>query len=307
MPMTKDFYETLQVSRNATQEQIQSAFRKLARKYHPDVNQGDKEAEERFKQVSGAHAVLSDPEKRKLYDRYGEHWQQAAAGGATAAAGPEGFGGFDFGGAPGGTTYQRVEFDPEDLRDVFRHAGAGNANGSASFADLFGSMFNRQDGGGPQGVPMTDQEVDLSVSFHEAFTGTHRRIETNGRTLELAVPAGVADGTVLRAPGLRARVRIRPDSTFQREGKDLRVEVAVPLATALLGGEVEVPTPKGSRIKLTVPPETQNGTRLRVRGLGMPDPKTKTPGDLFTVVVVRLPLPLDERTRKLAEALPTET
>jgi curved DNA-binding protein len=168
-------------------------------------------------------------------------------------------------------------------------------------------MFGRQGATQGPGTPAPEQEVDLSISFHEAYAGTHRRIQVGGRTLELTVPAGVADGTVLRAPGARARVRIRPDSTFHREGKNLRVLVPVPLRTALLGGEVDVPTPKGGRIKLTVPPETQNGTRLRLRGLGMPEPKVATPGDLFAEVQVKLPLPLDERTRSFAEALPPES
>ncbi|MGH7922829.1 MAG: DnaJ C-terminal domain-containing protein [Candidatus Dormibacteraceae bacterium] len=301
MPATKDFYETLGVPRDASQKDIQSAFRRLARQYHPDVRPGDKEAEEMFKQVSQAHAVLSDPDKRKLYDRYGDQWQQAGAAGAPAES--------PFGG-PGGTAYQQVDFDPEDLRDVFRNFGVGKAGGSASFADLFGTMFNRPGAAstGPGPASSLDQEVDLSISFHEAYVGTHRRVQTlDGRSLELAVPAGVADGTILRAPGVRARVRIRSDQVFQREGRDLRVVVQVPLATALLGGEVDVPTPKGTRVQLRIPRDTQNGKRLRLRGLGMPEPKADTSGDLIAEVDVRLPVPLDERGRRFAEALRGES
>ena len=293
MPATKDFYETLGVSRNATQKDIQSAFRRLARQYHPDVRPGDKDAEEMFKQVSQANAVLSDPEKRKLYDRYGDQWQQAGAAGAPA-------------GGPSGATYQSVEFDPEDLRDVFRNFNVGQAGGgSASFADLFGNMFNRNGGRTADGpAPSLDQEVDLSISFHESYVGTHRRVQTlDGRSLELTVPPGVADGTLLRAPGVRARVRIRPDGVFQREGHDLRVVVPVPLATALLGGEVDVPTPKGTHVQLRVPRDTQNGKRLRLRGLGMPGAKGAAAGDLIAEVDVRLPVPLDDRTRRFAETL----
>lgn len=295
MPATKDFYETLGVSRTATQKEIQSAFRRLARQYHPDVRPGDKEAEEMFKRVSQAHAVLADPEKRKLYDRYGEQWQQAGAAGAPTG-GP--------GAGPSATTYQTVDFDPEDLRDVFRNFNVGQAGGSASFADLFGSMFNRNPGGGAGTAHTLEQDVDLSISFHESYAGTHRRVQApDGRSLELTVPPGVADGTVLRAPGVRAHVRIRPDQQFQREGRDVRVVVPVPLATALLGGEVDVPTPKGTHVQLRIPRETQNGKRLRLRGLGMPAARGATAGDLIAEVDVRLPIPLDERTRRFAESL----
>ncbi|MBO0746625.1 MAG: J domain-containing protein, partial [Candidatus Dormibacteraeota bacterium] len=249
-----------------------------------------------FKRVSQAHAVLADPEKRKLYDRYGEQWQQAGAAGAPAG-GPSG----------GNYQYQTVDFDPEDLRDVFRNFNVGQAGGSTSFADLFGNMFHRNSAStaGSAGTAHTfDQEVDLSISFHESYVGTHRRVQApDGRSLELTVPPGVADGTVLRAPGVRARVRIRPDQQFLREGRDVRVVVPVPLATALLGGEVDVPTPKGTRVQLRIPRETQNGKRLRLRGLGMPAAKGSTAGDLIAEVDVRLPIPLDERTRRFAETL----
>ncbi|MBO0703305.1 MAG: DnaJ domain-containing protein [Candidatus Dormibacteraeota bacterium] len=299
MPATKDYYETLGLPRNASQKDIQSAFRRLARQYHPDVRPGDKEAEEMFKRVSQAHAVLADPEKRQLYDRYGEQWQQAGAAGAPTG-GPTGAG--------TGTTYQRVDFDPEDLRDVFRNFNVGQAGGSASFADLFGNMFNRDGGRTARTAHTLDQEVDLSISFHESYAGTHRRVQTpDGRSLELTVPPGVADGTILRAPGIRARVRIRPDQVFQREGRDLRVVVPVPLATALLGGEVDVPTPKGTHVQLRIPRETQNGKRLRLRGLGMPAGKEGAAGDLIAEVDVRLPIPLDDRTRRFAETLLQET
>src|SRR6202022_508130 len=128
----------------------------------------------------------------------------------------------------------------------------------------------------------------------------------DGRRIEVNVPAGITDGPVLRVPGLRARVRVRPDPQFALEGRDVRVAVNVPLKTAFLGGEVDVPTLKGGRVKLNVPAETQNGTRLRLRGLGMPDPKGGKPGDLYAEVRVRLPLPMDDRTRAWAKQIPPE-
>jgi DnaJ-class molecular chaperone len=282
---TKDYYETLGVERNASQKDIQTAFRQLARKYHPDVNPGDKQAEQRFKEISEAHDVLSDPEKRKRYDQLGPQWQTAGAG-PTAHGDPS-------------VRYQTVEVDPEELRNVFR--GFGDNGGS--FSDLFGSVFGR---GRTRATPAdAGEEQELQISLREAYLGTHRRMNLpDGRRVEITVPAGVADGTVLRVPGTRARVRVAPDREFERDGKDLRVVVPVPLASAFLGGEIEVPVVKGGRVKLNVPPETQNGTRLRLRGLGMPDPRGGEPGDLYAEVKVRLPLPMDEQTRRLAEGLP---
>jgi curved DNA-binding protein len=291
MAMTTDYYDVLGVSRGASQKEIQSAFRKLARKLHPDVNPGDKHAEQRFKEVSQAHDVLSDPEKRKLYDRFGRDWQAAAAAGVDPAAAGRG---------PRGqrTGYQTI--DPQEFENLF---GSGRGEGAGGgLGDMFGSIF----GGRGAGARNRDLDIEgtVEVTLQEAYSGTARQMElAGGRRIELKVPAGVQDGTVLRAPGLRARVRVSTDPTFERDGKDLRVVVPVPLRTALLGGEVDVPTLKGSRVKLDLRPETQNGIRLRLRGLGMPDPKGGKPGDLYAEIRVRLPLPMDERTRRWAEGI----
>jgi DnaJ-class molecular chaperone len=290
MPKTKDYYELLGVSRGASQKEIQSAFRKLARRLHPDVNPGDKDAERRFKEASEANDVLSDPEKRKLYDRFGRDWQAYAAAGASPEEGP-------FRTRTGGARRGQTN-DPETLEDLLRGTGGDVRSG---FGDLFSSIFG---GRGAGAQPTVDVEGTIEVTLAEAFRGTTRQVSMpDGRRLEVKVPAGVAEGTVLRVPGLRARVQLVPDELFVREGKNLRVPVNVPLATAFLGGEVDVPTLKGTRVKLHVPPETQNGTRLRLRGLGMPDPKGGPPGDLYAEVNIRLPLPMDERTRRWAEGL----
>jgi curved DNA-binding protein len=301
MPKLKDYYELLGVSRGASQKEVSNAFRKLARKFHPDVNPGDKEAEERFKELSNAHGVLSDPEKRKFYDRFGNDWQAAMAGGVS----PDGPGP----GArpPRGSRGGRVSYETVDAQEFERMFG-----GAAGFSDLFSGIFSGGGGtakGGASSRPFDTGPIDVEgtveISLQEAFKGCSRQVEMpDGRRIEVNVPAGITDGTVLRVPGLRARVRVRPDPQFALEGRDVRVAVNVPLKTALLGGEVDVPTLKGGRVKLNVPAETQNGTRMRLRGLGMPNPKGGKPGDLHAEVRVRLPLPMDDKTRRLAEDLP---
>lgn len=288
--MTKDYYDALGVSRKASQKEIQSAFRKLARQLHPDVNPGDTESERRFKEVSEAHGVLSDPEKRKLYDRFGPDWQAAAAAGVDPDA------------ARAGARGSRVRYEPADVKD-FEDLLRGARTDGGGFGDIFGSIFGGR-GAGPRRGEL-DVEGIVEVSLREAYLGTTRQVQlADGRRIEVTIPAGVQDGTVLRVPGLRARVQVAADPRFEREGNDLRVAVSVPLRTALLGGEVDVPTLKGSRVTLSVPAETQNGTRLRLRGLGMPDQRGGQPGDLYAEVRVRLPLPLDDRTRGWAEQTP---
>jgi len=304
MPKLRDYYEILGVSRTASQKEISSAFRKLARKFHPDVNSGDKQAEERFKELSNAHEVLSDPEKRKFYDRFGDDWQGARAAGVSPDGPGPGAGGRWPPGGPGGGRVRYETIDQEEFERMFGDA--------AGFSDLFGSIFTGGQGsraGGATGRPFDtspmEAETTVEISLKEAFAGTSKQVTMpNGRRIEVNVPPGVTDGTVLRVPGLRARVRVRPDPLFMLEGKDVRVVVSVPLKTAILGGEVDVPTLKGGRVKLNIPAETQNGTRLRLRGLGMPDARGGTPGDLYAEVRVRLPLPMDDRARRWAEELP---
>jgi curved DNA-binding protein len=150
-----------------------------------------------------------------------------------------------------------------------------------------------------------DVETPITVSLAEIYRGTSRTVELpGGRRVEVKVPAGVKEGTLLRVPGLRARVQIAPDPVFTREGKDVRVIVPVPLHVGLRGGEVAAPTLKGGQVHFKVPPETQNGTKIRLRGLGLPDPKGGTPGDLYAEVRVQLPVPMDEATRKWAAEQP---
>jgi DnaJ-class molecular chaperone len=294
VPKTRDYYDVLGVARNATKKEIQAAFRKLARECHPDAKPGDKEAEKRFKEISQAHTVLADTEKRKLYDAFGNDWQAARAAGAKPGQAPFG------GGFGNGARVEYRDLDPEELNRIFGGQAAGER-----FGDIFGSIFGSARGGRAAAPRSMDAEAVVRVTLAEAYAGAARQVELpDGRRLEVKVPAGVAAGTILRVPGLRARVEVAPDATFRREGKDLHVQVPVALRTLLLGGEVEVPTLKGTRVTLTVKPDTQNGTRLRLRGLGMPDPGKGATGDLFAEVKARLPVPMDQSTRRWAEEMP---
>ncbi|GAC1685004.1 MAG: DnaJ C-terminal domain-containing protein [Candidatus Dormibacteraceae bacterium] len=292
MPKAKDYYEVLGVPRTATQKEISSAFRKLARKHHPDLNAGDKQAEARFKEVSEAHDVLHDLKKRRLYDQFGPDWSAAQAAGAQP--GQRGGGGGV--GPEAGPSAQYRTVTPEEMEDLF-----GNEGG---FGDIFGSIFGSNRGARSRQQAM-DVEAPITVSLPEVYRGTSRTVELpGGRRVEVKVPAGVKEGTVLRVPGLRARVQIAPDPVFTRESKDLYVTVPVPLHVALQGGEVAAPSLKGGQVQFKVAPETQNGTKIRLRGLGLPDPKGGPPGDLYAEVRVQLPVPMDERTRKWAAEQP---
>jgi DnaJ-class molecular chaperone len=308
----RDYYEVLGVPRTASEKEIKSAFRKLARQHHPDVNPNDPQATERFKEINEAHEVLGDPEKRKKYDQLGADWRQYDAW--QEAGRPEG--------APFGQQGSRVQYqtvDPEDLEDLF---------GSESpFSDFFQDVYGRQAGArtgrrradlGP--MSGEDVEAETTVSLEEAYRGTTRTVELQTpqgpRRVEVTIPPGIRDGGRVRVSGqgtpgynggppgdLYIRVRVRPHPTFRREGDDLYVRVPVPLDVALLGGEAMVPTLRGTPVSLRVPPETQNGRRLRLRSLGMPHLRGEGAGDLFAEVDVRLPIPLTPEARALAEKL----
>ena len=291
MPKVKDYYEVLGVPRTASQKEISAAFRKLARKHHPDLNAGDKQAEARFKEVSEAHDVLHDPKRRRLYDQFGPDWASAQAAGAQPGT-RSGTGGF---GRDAGPSAQYRTVSPEEMEDLFGSEGG--------FGDIFGSIFGANRGRSRQQA--IDVEAPITVSLAEIYRGTSRTVELpGGRRVEVKVPAGVKEGTVLRVPGLRATVQVAPDPVFRREGKDLYVMVPVPLHVALQGGEVAAPSLKGGQVQFKVSAETQNGTKIRLRGLGLPDPKGGAPGDLYVEVRVQLPVPMDERTRKWAAEQP---
>ena len=314
----KDYYKTLGVSRDADEKAIRQAYRKLARQYHPDVNPGDQAAEEKFKEINEANEVLSDPEKRKKYDEMFDYYQRYGQwpGADGQAAGAGGFGGF------GNGNYRYYTVDPEDLEDLF--------GGSSPFSDFFETYFHS--GFGSEGGLVSryatrssrarvgqDVESDVEVTLAEAYQGATRTFEVadpdgSTRRLEVKIPAGVDEGARIRVSGqglqgtegrgnLYLRVHIVPDSRFSREGTTLHTTIEVPLAIAMLGGEVQVPTPDGRRLLLRVPEGTDNGKSFRLRGQGMPrlgQPDRR--GDLYAEVKVVLPTHLTPEQRELFAA-----
>ncbi|NDY71315.1 J domain-containing protein [Desulfobacter hydrogenophilus] len=299
----KDYYSLLGLDRKASQEEIKKAFRKLARKYHPDVNGGDKMASKKFQEINEAHEVLSDPEKRQKYDRLGSQWQQYQ----QAGGGPEDFNWGEWQSSPDqGHTYRKVS--PEEFGELFGAEG-GYSN---FFENLFGRAARQQasDGAGDQQFyyearprPGRDSEHALQVTLDEAFHGTKRVFEwEDGRKIDAKIPRGVKTGSRVRIKGqggpgigggkpgdLYLIIEVLPDKRFQRDNDDLKTTVPVDLFTILLGGKLSV-SGIDRTVKLDIPPETRNGRIFRLRGLGMP--KMKHPdqrGDLYVTVEAALP------------------
>ncbi|RMG87628.1 MAG: J domain-containing protein [Chloroflexi bacterium] len=290
--MARDYYDVLGVSRNATDDEIKRAYRKLAKKYHPDTNPDNPEAEARFKEVNEAYEVLRDPEKRAQYDRFGPQWQQwARSGGAAGGGGPHVYTDVDFG----------------DFSDIFESIFRGfGGRGGASRVDPRAAM--RRDG--------RDIEQPISITLREAYEGTQRIVTKDGRRLNVNIPAGADSGTKVRLSGegepgmnggragdLYLVVDVLPDNQFERRGDDLYTDIYVDAFTAMLGGEVEVPT-LGRPVKLKVPPGTQSGKKFRLAGKGMPIMRKKGQfGDLYARVLITVPQKLTPEQRRLVEQL----
>lgn len=292
----KDYYKTLGVERNASPDEIKKAYRKLALQFHPDRNPNNKAAEDKFKEANEAYQVLSDPEKRGHYDELGSAYSQWQNRG--------GQGGFDWGqwasnGAPGGV---RVEYSG-DMDDLFGQMGG--------FSDFFQQIFG---GGTAQGtrrraVRQPAYEQPVTISLEEAFKGGERLMQLDGRRIEVKIPAGAQTGTRVRMAGIGPQesdvylaINVADDPRFERDGDDLRTEVETDLYTAVLGGEVQVPTLEG-KLVLKIPAGTQPGQSFRLKGKGMPGLKSKERGDLFAKIKVRIPKELSAEERKLFERL----
>jgi curved DNA-binding protein len=305
--MARDYYDVLGVSRDAGPDELQQAFRRLARQNHPDVNH-DPGAEERFKEVNEAYSVLSDPDQRKKYDRFGEDfrkipddWEQRVGAGA---------GGFR--GGPGGGRQARWTTGGGDGAEYVDLGGG--FGGGVDLEDLFGGMFGGRSRGRSGPVAGADQEAELPLTVEEAYRGGRRQITLNGpdgpRTYTVTIPPGATDGRRIRLAGEGGRgmgdgpagdlyliVRLQPHPVFRVEGKDITVPLRVAPWEAALGATVPVPTPDGDT-KVTVPPGSSTGRRLRLRGEGMPDPRGR-PGDLYADIRVMVPPDPTDREREL--------
>lgn len=296
----RDYYATLGVPKTASAKEIKQAYRRLARKHHPDVNPGDRAAETTFKEVNEAYEVLGNPETRKKYDELGANWRQyeQAPPGSTPWGAP--------GGAPGGG-YRTMT--PEEMEQMF--------GGGSPFSDFFNTFFGGQAGpGGPRqrrtggrGRRAPEVEYEVALDLAAALGG---RVETltietpdgGSRRIEVRIPAGITDGTRLKAHDVFLRVKLLPHPRFERQGRDLTTPLVVPVTTAVLGGTADVPTLSGSRLTVKVPPGTQSGQRLRLKGHGLPAPGAPDDrGDLFAKIEVRVPTTLSAEARTHYEAL----
>ncbi len=305
----KDYYKILEVPRSADGKEVKKAFRRLARKHHPDANKGDPAAEEKFKEINEAYEVLSDPEKRRMYDKFGSEWASYQRAGGR----PEDFDWSRWAGtSPGGGRVGGVQYgDFDDLQGLF---GGGFSD---FFQQLFGAGSSNPFGGGRSGHARPRQgqnyEQPVTITLQEAYQGAKRILQLPGRRLEVKIPQGATTGTRMRIAGagttgvsggtaqdLYLVVEVQPDVRFERRGDDLHIEVAVDLYVALLGGEVAVPTLSGRSVMLRIPPETQNGEVFRLRGKGMPHlGNVKQHGDLYAKVQVQLPQHLTEKELQL--------
>lgn len=299
----KDYYKTLGVSRSASDEEIKKAYRKLAMKYHPDRNPGNKEAEDKFKDINEANEVLSDSKKRARYDQLGESYNQWQQGGGSANN-------FNWDDWMGQTQGGGVRVDVNDIGDMF---GGG-------FSDFFSAIF----GGAPAGygsstrrtqsrrmpTQPTNYQQNIQINFQEAYQGATRLLQIDNRRIEVKIPAGAKSGTKVRVAGVGPNnadvylvVDVANDSRFERKGDDLQVEFQVDLYTAVLGGEVKVPTPKGD-VLLNIPAGTQPGRTFRLSGRGMPKMRNANQfGDLFAQAKIQLPSKLNSKQKELFEQL----
>lgn len=304
----KDYYAVLGVNRTASADEIKQSFRKLARKYHPDVNPNDKTAEAKFKEVSEAYEVLSDADKRKKYDQYGQYWQQASrAGAGTPYSSPGDMGGFDF------SNYGSFDEFINELLGRFATPGGGGARSYPYGAP----------GGGPGGPGFGyetapnqsfDQEASIRLTFSEAFHGAQKRLRIGNDSVEVRIPPGAKQGSKIRLKGkgpinpytkqpadIYLVVQLEGHSFFSLEGDSLMAEVPITPDEAVLGGKIDVPTPDGS-VTMNLPGGTRSGQTLRLRGKGWPRPKGDR-GDLLIKVLITPPTSLSEAERQLYEKI----
>ncbi|UPK72539.1 DnaJ C-terminal domain-containing protein [Chitinophaga filiformis] len=301
-----DYYKVLGVDKKASQDDIKKAYRKLARKHHPDMNPNDKEAHIKFQQINEANEVLSDPEKRKKYDAYGEHWQHADQYEKARQQQGAGFGGQQGYGGFGGQDFGGQGFGGQDFGDF----------SEGQFSDFFESLFGNRTGGSRRKFRGQDYNAELHISLRDAYTTHQHTLSVNDKQLRITIPAGIANGQVIKlkghgAPGgnggpngdLYITFVIAEDPVFKRVDNDLYMNVELDLYTAILGGDVTIDTLSG-KVKLKIKPETQNGTKARLKGKGFPVYKQENvSGDLIITYSVLLPTNLTEAQKELFRQL----
>lgn len=304
----RDYYEVLDVARDATADQIKKAYRTLARKYHPDVNPGDKTAEAKFKEAQSAYDVLSDPEARKRYDMFGHAGLQGGAAGPRESA-------HQWSASQAGPGFENIDF-----RQFFGGGVEAPEAGGGMFDDLLGRFGGGRAGrrAGPRRG--ADLEASLSIPFTTAVQGGPTTIDfarESGahESLEVRIPPGTDNGAKLRLKGrglpgeanspagdLTITVSVQPHPYFRREGNDLLVDLPITISEAVLGAKVEVPTLAGSRVSLGIPAGTSSGQKLRVRGKGVPAHGNRPEGDLYVVTKIVTPRAIDEESRTLIQS-----
>ena len=293
-----DYYKVLEVDKNAGIEDIKKAYRKLARKYHPDLNPNDAASKQKFQQINEANEVLSDPEKRKKYDQYGKDWQH-------------------------GEEYEKYRRQQEEQRHHYGQSGRGfegyNSGDEEGFSDFFESMFGgmgRNTRGRQTKFRGQDYTAELHLGLRDAFTTHKQTLSVNGKNIRITVPAGIENGQVIKIPGhggpgmnggpngdLYITFVIADNPHIKRMGNDLFMHADIDIYTAMLGGEITIDTLDG-KIKLKVKPETQNRTKVRLKGKGFPVYKKENEyGDLYVTYVLKIPMPISEKEKQYFEEL----
>lgn len=289
-----DYYKTLGIEKNASDEEIKKAYRKLARKFHPDLNPNDKEANKKFQQINEANEVLSDPEKRKKYDAYGENWQHAEQ-------------------------FEQAKQSRSQSSQDWQDYTYSDAQDEGDFSDFFESLFgnaHRRGGGTQAKFRGNDYNASLHLKLRDAYTTHKQTLTINGKQVRITIPAGVTNGQVIKlkgygSPGINGgpngdlyiTFMIEDDAKFKRVGNDLYTTAEIDLYTAVLGGEFTLETLSG-KIKLKVNPETQNGSTVRLKGKGFPVYKKESEfGDLFVTRQVKIPTNLTEKQKELFRQL----